>query len=93
MITKYLREFFADYFPEFHIYPREGTYLLWLDYEKTGLNERQMEEWFLEKANVSVYMGRVFGEAGNGYIRLNIASPRPMLEETYNRMLKVWKDW
>lgn len=89
----FTREFFADYFPEFHIYPREGTYLLWLDYEKTGLNERQMEEWFLEKANVSVYMGRVFGEAGNGYIRLNIASPRPMLEEAYNRMLKVWKDW
>ena len=89
----FTREFFAEHFPEFHIYPREGTYLLWFDYKKTGLNEQQMEEWFLEKANVSVYMGSVFGEAGNGYIRLNIASPRSMLEEAYNRMLKVWKDW
>lgn len=84
---------FCGAFSEFHIYPREGTYLLWFDYKKTGLNEQQMEEWFLEKANVSVYMGSVFGEAGNGYIRLNIASPRSMLEEAYNRMLKVWKDW
>ena len=81
----FTRDFFAEHFPEFHIYPREGTYLLWIDYEKTGLNEKQLEEWFLEKANVSVYMGSVFGEAGNGYIRLNIASPRPMLEEAYNR--------
>ena len=89
----FTRDFFAEHFPEFHIYPREGTYLLWIDYEKTGLNEKQLEEWFLEKANVSVYMGSVFGEAGNGYIRLNIASPRPMLEEAYNRMLNVWKNW
>ena len=89
----FTRDFFAEYFPEFHIYPREGTYLLWIDYEKTGLNEQQLEEWFLEKANVSVYMGSVFGENGNGCIRLNLASPRPMLEEAYNRMLNVWKNW
>ena len=89
----FTREFFAEHFPEFHIYPREGTYLLWIDYEKTGLNEQQLEEWFLKKANVSVYMGSVFGEAGRGYIRLNLASPRQMLDEAYHRMLKVWKDW
>ena len=46
-----------------------------------------------KKANVSVYMGSVFGEAGRGYIRLNLASPRQMLDEAYHRMLKVWKDW
>ena len=89
----FTRDFFAEHFPEFHIYPREGTYLLWIDYEKTGLNEQQLEEWFLKKANVSVYMGSVFGEAGRGYIRLNLASPRQMLDEAYHRMLKVWKDW
>ena len=45
-----------------------------------------MEAWFLNEANVSVYMGGVFGEDGKGYIRLNIASPRVMLEEAYDRM-------
>lgn len=89
----FTRDFFSKYFPEFHIYPREGTYLLWIDYKKTGLTEQKLEEWFLKKANVSVYMGSVFGEAGRGYIRLNLASPRKVLEEAYNRMLSVWEEW
>ena len=89
----FTRDFFAKHFPEFHVYPREGTYLLWIDYQKTGLTEQKLEEWFLKKANVSVYMGSVFGEDGRGCIRLNLASPRKVLDEAYNRMLKVWKEW
>ena len=42
--------------PEFHIYPREGTYLLWMDYSKLSCTEEELEEWFLKKAKVSVYM-------------------------------------
>ena len=89
----FTRDIFSKYFQEFHIFPREGTYLLWIDYKKTGLTEQKLEEWFLKKANVSVYMGSVFGEAGRGYIRLNLASPRKVLEEAYNRMLSVWEEW
>ncbi len=87
----FTREYFARHFPGFHIFPREGTYLLWIDYEKTGLSEGELEQWFLEEANVSVYMGGVFGEAGRGYIRLNIASPRCLLEEAYERMRRAWR--
>ena len=70
---------------------REGTYLLWIDYRETGMSEEELEQWFLQEANVSVYMGSVFGEAGRGYIRLNLASPRSLLEEAYERMRGAWK--
>lgn len=86
---KYTRQFFAEHFPDFHIMPREGTYLLWIDCQKTGRSEEELEQWFLQKANVSVYMGSVFGEAGRGYIRLNLASPRSLLEEAYERMRRA----
>ena len=71
----FTREFFAEHFPEFEILERQGTYLLWISYEKLGITEEELEKWFLEKANVSVYMGSVFGNEGRGFIRLNIASP------------------
>lgn len=86
----FTRRYFAEHFPEFQIMDREGTYLLWFDYSATGKNSEEMEKWFLEQADVSVYMGSVFGEGGDGYIRLNIASPRSMLEEAYERMRKVY---
>ena len=88
---KYTRSYFAEHFPKLHIMPREGTYLLWIDYRETGMSEEELEQWFLQEANVSVYMGSVFGEAGRGYIRLNLASPRSLLEEAYERMRGAWK--
>lgn len=89
---KFTREFFAEHFPEFEILERQGTYLLWISYEKLGITEEELEKWFLEKANVSVYMGSVFGNQGRGFIRLNIASPRTMLKEAYERMAVVYSE-
>ena len=89
---KFTREFFAEHFPEFEILERQGTYLLWINYEKLGITEEELEKWFLEKANVSVYMGSVFGNQGRGFIRLNIASPRTMLKEAYERMAAVYSE-
>ena len=89
---KFTREFFAEHFPEFEILERQGTYLLWISYEKLGITEEELEKWFLEKANVSVYMGSVFGNEGRGFIRLNIASPRAMLKEAYERMAAVYSE-
>ena len=31
---KFTRAYFAEKMPEFYIYPREGTYLLWMDYKE-----------------------------------------------------------
>lgn len=87
---RFTRAFFAEHFPGFEILEREGTYLLWISYEKLGITEEELESWFLNKANVSVYMGSVFGDAGRGFIRLNIASPRAMLKEAFERMAAVY---
>ena len=88
----FTREFFAEHFPEFEILERQGTYLLWISYEKLGITEEELEKWFLEKANVSVYMGSVCGNEGRGFIRLNIASPRALLKEAYERMAAVYSE-
>lgn len=86
----YTRSYFAEHMPEFHIYPREGTYLLWMDYSRLNCTEEELEKWFIEKAHVGVYMGTVFREEGRGCIRVNIASPRKLLEQAYGQMASVY---
>lgn len=86
----YTRSYFARNMPEFHIYPREGTYLLWMDYSKLSCTEEELEKWFVERAHVGVYMGTTFREEGRGYIRVNIASPRKLLEQAYGQMADVY---
>jgi cysteine-S-conjugate beta-lyase len=67
----------------------EGTYLLWLDCRKMGLNNKQLKEFFQEKAKVGLNDGASFGNEGEGFMRLNIASPKVMVEEGINRILKA----
>lgn len=88
----YVRAYFAAHFPQLHILDRQGTYLLWIDYSALNKTEAEVEAWFLERANVSVYMGSVFGADGNGYIRFNLASPRSILTEALERMQKVYQE-
>ena len=78
--------------PQFHIYPREGTFLLWMDYSQLNCTEEALQKWFTEKAHVSVYMGTVFREEGRGYIRVNIASPRKLLQQAFEQMAAVYEE-
>lgn len=87
----YTRRFFAARLPGFKVLPREGTYLLWVDYRELGCREAELEQWFIAAAGVSVYPGSVFGAAGRGYFRINIACSRKLLAVAYSRMQAVYQ--
>lgn len=82
----FVRSFMAENFKDFQVMPREGTFLLWIDCRKMGLSDEELEGWFIKEAKVGVYMGNIFGSAGSGFIRMNVAAPRALLEEALLRM-------
>jgi cysteine-S-conjugate beta-lyase len=83
-----LAELLADRAPQVGYTPPEGTYLAWLDLRETGLGEHPAEA-LLERAQVAVIDGPACGRAGSGFVRYNFATPRPVLEETVDRIVKV----
>lgn len=82
-------EYINKYMPKFKIMPREGTYLLWINYSSLKISEEELEEWFIEKAKVEVYMGSNFGNDGICYIRVNIATSRVLLQQALDRMIDI----
>jgi cysteine-S-conjugate beta-lyase len=48
-----------------------------------------LEEFFLSRAGVLATDGALCGEAGRGFLRLNFATPRPVLTEMIRRMGKA----
>ena len=68
----------AEHLPAVRYQPPEGTYLAWLDCRELGLGDHP-GEFFLDRAQVLVNDGPAFGEAGRGHVRLNFATPRPIL--------------
>lgn len=84
------RNFIAEHMPSFTILPREGTYLLWIDYKTLGISEEALLDWFINQAKVEVYMGSNFGQDGIGYIRVNLATSRLLLEQALEQMRKAY---
>ncbi len=63
----------------------EGTYLAWLDCRGAGIPGKPAA-FFLEAARVALNEGEWFGPGGQGYVRLNFACTRSVLEEALERM-------
>ena len=87
----YLRAYFDEYLPEFPVVMLEGTYLVWVDCRGVGLSSREIADILLEKEKVRVNPGSLYGETGEGFIRLNIACPREKLIEGLNRLKRGLK--
>lgn len=87
----YLRAYFDEYLPEFPVVMLEGTYLVWVDCRGVGLSSREITDILQEKEKVRVNPGSLYGEAGEGFIRLNIACPREKLIEGLNRLKRGLK--
>ncbi len=59
----------------------EGTYLLWIDCRGLGLDVNGLKELMFRKAKVAFTEGSVFGTEGEGWLRINLACPRSIVEE------------
>ena len=87
----YLRAYFEEYLPEFPVSMLEGTYLVWVDCSVLNQSSDEIVKTLLEKEKLWVNEGSLYGEAGEGFIRINIACPRQQLIEGLNRLRRALK--
>ncbi|MBN2849229.1 MAG: hypothetical protein JXK92_01110, partial [Erysipelotrichaceae bacterium] len=83
---QYCEEQIKTRFPELTLFELEGTYLLWIDFRKAKIDVNDLDRFMIEDVKVAVDYGHWFGEEGRGFIRLNIACPKTLLEEAFDRL-------
>ncbi len=81
----YLRE----HLPELVVIPPEGTYLVWMDCRRLGMDDQELRDFFLKEAGVAFNSGHTFGPEGRGFLRVNLACPRKVLEEALGRVQRA----
>jgi len=82
----FLKEFIQKELPEIDVIDLEGTYLVWLDCRRLGLDAKHLESLMLEDARLYLDEGCIFGSEGDGFERINIACPRSLLEQALERL-------
>lgn len=66
----------------------EGTFLAWLDCRELGV-EDDLQEFFMENAKVCMNDGCTFGDAGEGFLRLNFGCTRAVLKQALEKMAEA----
>lgn len=77
----YLKNFLKEQLPVVEIIPPEGTYLVWLDFSQLDIEEEELDRRILYGSKLWLDPGKMFGEEGAGFQRLNIATPRVILKD------------
>ena len=83
----FTKEFVEKNLPGVTMIDLEGTYLVWLDFRKTGLSVDELEHRVIHKAKLWLDSGKIFGECGIGFQRINVACPRSILEDALNEKI------
>jgi cystathionine beta-lyase len=86
----FLAQFMQENLPEIRFTVPEATYLAWLDCNpllESGRISGSPFEFFLNDAKVALNDGSEFGSGGEGFVRLNFACPRSLLERALAQMM------
>lgn len=92
-MLKYLAEtraevntFFEAQLPDYALADLQGTYLQWVDARALNLKDEALVKFFVERAGVGLTGGRFFGDAGDGFVRINLATQRGRIMTALWRM-------
>jgi len=85
---RYLERFISENLPRVVVNKPEGTYLVWLDFSDYNLTNEELKYKLVDDAKVVLNQGHVFGDGGDGFVRLNLATSSDLLKQALNQISK-----
>lgn len=83
----YVHQFLKEHIPAIKSHIPQGTYLLWLDMKELGFkNQKELMHFLLHQAKIALNSGDAFGKNGEGFVRLNCATSRSVLEQAMHQL-------
>jgi cystathionine beta-lyase len=76
-----VESFFKQHYPLVRVMRPEASYLIWIDFSAMFTNQNELKNWLINKAKLGLSDGLSFGEAGKGFMRMNIAVNKAVLEQ------------
>jgi cystathionine beta-lyase len=86
---EYVLDFVKNNMSEVCIHTPEATYLMWLDFSAWGMSDARLRKFIIEEAGLGLNYGPTFGTQGQNFHRLNVASPRSIIEKAMNQLLQA----
>ncbi|MEW4371488.1 MalY/PatB family protein [Paenibacillus kandeliae] len=83
---QYVQQYIGEHLPELSVNLPEATYLLWINFRSLKMEQKDLVSFLLDDARIALNDGRAFGMNGEGFMRMNLACSRSLLEEAMERL-------
>lgn len=78
--------YLRTHIPGIRVIRPQASYLVFLDCRELGLSQEKLVDLFVNGAHLALNNGTTFGKEGEGFMRLNVACPRSVLEKALNQL-------
>ena len=82
----FVSNFIEKNIPQIKVMKPEASFLIWLDCRELGLSQKELVRLFTDKAHLVLNDGTMFGKEGEGFMRMNVGSPRAVIEKAMNNL-------
>lgn len=79
--VEFLLEYIEANIPKIKALRPQASFLVWLDCRGLGLSHRELKDLFIGKAHLALNDGAMFGQGGEGFMRINVGTPRSILQK------------
>ena len=90
--VRFVEDYCVRHLPMIHPLRPQASFLIWLDCRSLGLSHEALIDLFVNRARLALNEGGMFGSEGRGFMRLNIGSPRAMLQQAMERLCTAVKE-
>ena len=85
----YVIDYCREHIPAIKPLRPQASFLVWLDCRGLGLDHDALIDLFVGKAHLALNDGEMFGQSGQGFMRMNVGSPRAIIHEALERLRKA----
>ncbi|OQX70784.1 MAG: cystathionine beta-lyase [Candidatus Cloacimonas sp. 4484_275] len=83
---RFICEYLAENIPQIIPTEADGTFLLWLDCRNLNLPQEKLVDFMIKGAKLGLMDGSLFGEGGEGFMRMNFGTPRKLIEKALSQL-------
>ena len=82
----FVEDFCREHLPGIKPLRPEASFLVWLDCRGLHLSHDALVDLFVNKARLALNDGEMFGKGGEGFMRMNVGTPRAILRQALEQL-------
>lgn len=85
----FVEDYCRQHMPQIKPLRPQASFLVWLNCRQLGLTHDQLVDLFVNHAHLALNDGEMFGQGGEGFMRMNVATPRAILQQALHQLWKA----